>query len=124
MSKATGSAASAGTERRLALCRLGDIADGGSAAFEPVIGGRPRRLIAIRRDERVIVYDNACPHLGLPLDIVPGRFLEATGRHILCTNHGALFRIDDGFCVKGPCVGAALAAVAAEVTDGVVFIFI
>ena len=106
------------------LCRLSDIADGGSAAFEPVIGGRPRRLMAIRQGERVLVYENACPHLELPLDIVPGRFLDAAGAHILCTNHGALFRIEDGVCVKGPCVGGALARVASEVRDGLVAVFV
>lgn len=106
----------------LPLCRLDSIADGGSAAFEPEINGYPRRLMAIRRGGRVLVYANACPHLGLPLDIVPGRFLDAAGTHILCTNHGALFRITDGVCVKGPCVGAALTAVPAEVIDGLVLV--
>jgi nitrite reductase/ring-hydroxylating ferredoxin subunit len=111
-------------ERRLQLCRITDIAHGGSAAFEPVIGSQPRRLMAIRRGERVMVYENACPHLGWPLDIVPGRFLDAAGQHILCTNHGALFRVEDGVCVKGPCVGAALAAVPADVINGAVVIFL
>jgi nitrite reductase/ring-hydroxylating ferredoxin subunit len=108
--------------QRIPLCRLGDIADGGSAAFEPVIEGQPRRLMVLRRNARVIVYENNCPHLGWPLDIVPGRFLDAAGRHILCTNHGALFRIEDGICVKGPCLGAALAAVLAEVTDDLIVV--
>ena len=105
---------------RLQLCRLSDVADGGSAAFEPTINGQPRRLMAIRRGDRMFVYENSCPHLGWPLDIVAGRFLDSSGRHILCTNHGALFRIEDGVCVKGPCIGAALPAVPAEVTDGIV----
>jgi nitrite reductase/ring-hydroxylating ferredoxin subunit len=94
-----------------ALCRLDEIADGGSAAYEPMIGGRPRRLLAVRQGRRVFVYENRCPHLGWPLDIVPGRFLAADGRHILCTGHGALFRIADGHCVKGPCLGQALTPV-------------
>jgi nitrite reductase/ring-hydroxylating ferredoxin subunit len=106
------------------LCRLADIADGGSAAFEPVIDGRPRRLMTIRGGERVLVYENTCPHLGWPLDIVPGRFLDAAGRHILCTNHGALFRVEDGVCVKGPCIGAALEQVPSEVKDGLVAILL
>jgi nitrite reductase/ring-hydroxylating ferredoxin subunit len=112
------------TGRPLSLCRLGDIADGGSAAFEPVIAGQPWRLMAVRRGEQVMVYANACPHLGWPLDIVPGRFLDAGGTHILCTNHGALFRIADGVCVKGPCIGAALTAVPAEVLNDSVVILI
>ena len=116
--------ASAGAARRVVLCRLGDIADGGSAAFEPVIEGHPRRLMAIRRAAHVLVYDNVCPHLGLPLDIVPGRFLDRAGAHILCTNHGALFRIEDGSCLKGPCVGAALTCVSSAVVGDRVVIFV
>lgn len=109
---------------RLRLCRLSEVADGGSAAFEPLIDGVPTRLMAIRSGDRVVVYKNDCPHLGWPLDIVPGRFLDATGRHILCTNHGALFRIDDGVCVKGPCIGAGLAAVPCQVEDDAVVLFV
>ena len=36
------------------------------------------------------------------------RFLDRSGRHILCSTHGALFRITDGRCIKGPCLGASL----------------
>lgn len=107
---------------RVALCRLADIADGGSAACEAVIAGERRALMVLRRGPRVHVYENRCPHLGWPLDIVAGRFLDASGRHILCTGHGALFRIDDGRCLKGPCIGEALTPLAAGVEDGRVII--
>lgn len=64
--------------------------------------------MAIRSRQQVFCYINVCPHWGAPLDIVPGRFLDREGRHIICSTHGALFRIDDGRCIKGPCLGAAL----------------
>ena len=33
-------------------------------------------------------------------------------KHILCATHGALFRIDDGHCLHGPCLGRSLSRVA------------
>lgn len=112
----------AGRAVRLNLCRLADVADGGSAGFALEVAGRSHRLMLLRQGERIFAYDNTCPHLGWPLDIVAGRFLDASGRHILCTGHGALFRLADGVCVKGPCIGARLTAIAARVEDGTVVI--
>jgi nitrite reductase/ring-hydroxylating ferredoxin subunit len=102
------------------LCRLDDIPDGGSAGFSMAAtdGDEPLELMAIRRGNSVFCYVNSCPHWGSPLDLVPGRFLARDGRHILCTTHGALFRIDDGRCIKGPCLGAALRPVPCRVEDG------
>jgi nitrite reductase/ring-hydroxylating ferredoxin subunit len=99
------------------LCRLDDIADGGSAGFALPAGdgGEALRVMAIRRGGALVCYVNVCPHWGAPLDITPGRFLDRERQHILCSTHGALFRIDDGRCIRGPCLGAALAALRCRV---------
>ena len=89
------------------LCSLDDISDGGSAGFE--IAGT--MVMAIRQGDRVFAYVNSCPHVGTPLDMWPGRFLTKDGDYILCATHGALFRIEDGHCIAGPCAGLALKAV-------------
>ena len=89
------------------LCSLDDISDGGSAGFE--IAGT--MVMAIRQGDRVFAYVNSCPHVGTPLDMWPGRFLTKDGDYILCATHGALFRIEDGHCIAGPCAGQALKAV-------------
>ena len=100
------------------LCRLDDIPDRGSNGF--YTDGADRRLLymAIRRGNEVFVYENRCPHTGLPLDFQPGRFLATDGALIQCSNHGAQFRIKDGFCVSGPCQGDSLKAVKTEIRDG------
>jgi nitrite reductase/ring-hydroxylating ferredoxin subunit len=36
------------------------------------------------------------------------QFLSDDGRFIVCSTHGALFRIEDGHCLDGPCIGQAL----------------
>jgi nitrite reductase/ring-hydroxylating ferredoxin subunit len=104
------------------LCRLDDIAEGGSIGLSASIGGRARALMAVRQGDDVYVYVNACPHRGLPLDFKPGRFLTHDGEYILCSNHAALFRIEDGHCVAGPCKGAGLAPVQVKVREGEVFL--
>ncbi|MEX2450269.1 MAG: Rieske (2Fe-2S) protein [Rhodospirillales bacterium] len=104
------------------LCALTGIADGGSAGFEIVESGRSVRLLAVRRGETVYVYENRCPHRRLPLDFKAGQFLDAEKKHILCTNHIALFRIEDGFCIDGPCQGERLRAIPAAVHGDDVFV--
>ena len=107
---------------RVRLCRLADIADGGSQRFTAAVDGTPQALMAVRRGGDVFVYVNACPHIGAPLDFLPGQFLNRERSHILCSNHGALFRIEDGFCVHGPCNGKTLQAVRASVEGEEVFV--
>jgi nitrite reductase/ring-hydroxylating ferredoxin subunit len=90
------------------LCALADLASPGSARFEFEAQPHSNGFCVIRQGERVYGYRNACPHTGGPLDWVPGRFLNMEGDLIQCSLHGALFRIEDGFCVWGPCAGASL----------------
>ncbi len=53
----------------------------------------------------------------MPLDPVPDRFLDTKKQNILCSTHGARFRVEDGFCTSGPCYGEFLEAVRAQVND-------
>ncbi len=93
------------------LCRLEDIADGEAKGFTLGQGAAARDILVVRAGRRVFGYENRCPHQGLPLDWSPDRFIcEETGL-ILCANHGALFEIEDGTCVSGPCAGDQLQAV-------------
>ncbi|BAZ95304.1 uncharacterized protein FOKN1_2947 [Thiohalobacter thiocyanaticus] len=63
-------------------------------------------------------YINRCPHAGSPLDWMPDQFLSLDQRHIQCATHAALFTLDGGECVAGPCVGDRLTPVALELVDG------
>lgn len=104
------------------LCDLDDVEDGGSAGYVLDRDDRKVGVMVIRRGAAVYAYRNACPHIGTPLDFVPGQFLDVTRTHILCSTHGALFRIEDGYCISGPCAGGALVRVRAEIRDGAVYI--
>jgi nitrite reductase/ring-hydroxylating ferredoxin subunit len=104
-----------------ALCHLDDIPDGGAKGFGPPQGGFTG-LFAVRQGDAVVVYVNSCPHIGVPLDWAPDRFLTADGTRIICATHGAEFAIADGVCLRGPCFGEKLEAVKIEIRDGTVFV--
>lgn len=99
---------------------LEDIPDGGSAGADRDPSTGAFRIMLIRRSGRVWAYRNACPHRGLPLDPDNGRFLAPDGKSILCVNHVALFRIEDGACLDGPCGGKGLEPVPVTVNGGTV----
>ncbi|MFQ5783956.1 MAG: Rieske (2Fe-2S) protein [Alphaproteobacteria bacterium] len=105
---------------RVVLCRLDDIPSPGSKGF--AVGDAPprRKLFVVRDQCDVYAYENACPHSRGPLEWVADQFLSLDRRRIECSFHGAQFRIRDGLCVYGPCVGESLTPLKVAVNDGVV----
>ena len=107
--------------RERALCRLEEIPEGTARGFPPPPGGFTG-LVLLRQGETLRAYVNACPHLGIPLEPLPDRFLDGTGRYLVCSTHGARFRVEDGFCTRGPCAGDWLEAVPVRVEEGLVLV--
>jgi nitrite reductase/ring-hydroxylating ferredoxin subunit len=104
------------------LCRLDEIPDGMARGFELGAGTERLEIFVLRRGDALFAYRNECPHAGSPLDLLPDQFLSADRRHLQCHTHGALFRIEDGMCVSGPCLGRALLPVAVRVEEGVLLL--
>ena len=96
------------------LCHIDEIDEEGGKGFVFGEGMARREIFLVRAGGKVFGYENACPHLGSPLDFTPDRFLNAEGTHIICATHGALFEIETGHCVSGPCEGDRLRTI--EVT--------
>jgi nitrite reductase/ring-hydroxylating ferredoxin subunit len=99
-----------------ALCRLDEIEDGEGRGFEIGEGSEALSLFVVREGEAAYAYMNACPHQGTPLDWggfdgAGGRFVSEASGNILCATHGAEFRLEDGFCLLGPCAGYTLRGV-------------
>ncbi len=92
------------------LCTPQELAEGQSRGFER----DGRKLLALRKAGRVYVYVNRCPHRGIPLEWLPDQFLDASASLIQCATHGALFLLESGECVAGPCAGQSLQAVPCE----------
>lgn len=89
------------------LCSIDAIPEEGSAGFE--VNGQ--KIVAVKKQQKIFLYKNQCPHLGIPLEWVEHQFLDASGSMIQCANHGALFIIENGKCVSGPCSGRKLEAI-------------
>lgn len=100
------------------LCRLEDLADPGSLGISIGGGHWPLRVFVVRRGAEAFAYVNRCPHAGHPLDWLPNRFLNAEASLIQCASHGALFTLDSGHCVVGPCAGKHLIAIGVDVVAG------
>jgi NADPH:quinone reductase-like Zn-dependent oxidoreductase/nitrite reductase/ring-hydroxylating ferredoxin subunit len=103
---------------RQALCALDEIGDPGSRGFSYELGGETLQGFVVQRDGQLFAYRNSCPHTGAPLDWVDHRFLDRDEALIQCAVHDALFEIDSGLCVAGPCPGASLRVIDVEVLNG------
>ena len=108
------------SKRLIPLCHVREIPDPGSKGVSVQTGGGTLELFLVRRGPSVLAYRNRCPHTGSPFDWQPDRFLDATEYYIQCATHGALFRIEDGECLQGPCVGQYLTPTPVTVRKGVV----
>lgn len=100
------------------LCRADDIGEGMARGFVIGAGTARRDIVVVRSAGALRVYLNACPHQGTPLETFPDRFLNEDATLLVCSTHGARFRVEDGFCVSGPCAGKSLPAIACRIEDG------
>jgi len=96
------------------LCHINEIAEGKTRGFE--VAGL--NIIALKKDASVYLYVNRCPHLGLNLEFQPDDFLNYDETLIQCSTHGAMFTLDSGECVLGPCKGESLQPVSFTLEDG------
>ena len=100
------------------LCNIAELDDPGAKSFTIGEGLWPAAIFVIRQGEQVWGYVNQCPHAGHQLNWVGDRFLNRERDHILCASHGALFEIETGLCVGGPCPGERLQTVPLELEGG------
>ncbi len=98
------------------LCRVADIPDHGAIAVEVASSTGGFSLIVLREGAQVFAYHNECPHAGRQLDYVPGKFL-VKDRRLVCAAHGAVFAVESGACLGGPCRNG-LVRVPVQVHDG------
>lgn len=100
---------------RVRVVGVGQLAPGQSRAFEleqapePVAG-----FVLCHSSAGLVAYLNRCPHWSVDLDLGDGRFYAQDIDRIYCKNHGALFRVEDGVCDHGPCLGQSLVRCAVE----------
>ncbi|GAB4351123.1 MAG: Rieske (2Fe-2S) protein [Gammaproteobacteria bacterium] len=103
------------------LCKLEELVEQKTKGFDFEIDDSWVGLFVVHHEGEVYGYLNRCPHVGTPLNWVPDRFLDSEGEYLQCATHGALFRIEDGYCEFGPCAGESLSAATIVVRDGTVY---
>ncbi|WP_020558849.1 Rieske (2Fe-2S) protein [Thiofilum flexile] len=74
--------------------------------------------------DQYLAYKNHCPHQHLPLNWNPHQFLDKNNELIVCAMHLALFELETGQCVAGPCTGKSLTPLSIEIRDRVVWLSI
>lgn|SRR5690625_4135281 len=104
------------------LCKLDELEENAAKGFEVSVRGEPVRIFIARRGDRVYGYRNVCPHRGTTLDWMPDQFMDPERKYLQCATHDARFRVEDGYCVAGPCAGKRLTMVAVAVQDGAVIL--
>lgn len=98
------------------LCHLDELRDPGSRGFS--VNGE--KIFVVKQRNKIYVYRNQCPHIGITLEWVEDQFLDTSQSMIQCANHGALFVIESGLCVAGPCSGQSLTTLPFAINDGYV----
>jgi len=93
------------------------IVEPGSKGFS-LQGRAGADFFVVRKDGQVHAYRNRCPHTGAPLEWQPDQFLDIDNGFIQCALHGALFRVGDGFCLRGPCASQSLEGLPLKANDG------
>lgn len=83
-------------------------------SFKTKVKGRIFRGLVVRKNGRFYAYQNLCQHLPITLDLNDDKFFTHDKTHLQCHMHGAVYEIETGACVAGPCVGARLVSLELE----------
>lgn len=86
------------------ICSTNALNNGQSKGFS----AHEQDFFIVNDNDTFYVYLNACPHLGVNLHWQEDVFLDSDNELIQCATHNALFTIDSGECIYGPCQGEHL----------------
>lgn len=96
------------------VCRLDELPEGSSREFNL----QGTAIFLVNHQGKIRAFRNWCPHWGVELNLLPDAFFDRDRRHLICSNHGALFEPDSGHCIAGPCCGDDLLALPLTIRDG------
>ena len=103
------------------ICKLSDIDDGTAQGFDIELEKGTFAIVCARFGKRVFAYKNSCPHTGVNLEWLPNQFLDDTKQYFVCSTHGAMFEIENGYCITGPCQGDSLTPLVVKIEEGDIF---
>ncbi|KHO17457.1 Rieske [Acinetobacter baumannii] len=102
------------------ICMTEEVPEREARAFDTLQG---TTIFITQRDGSFYAYQNLCPHLQTELEYLENQFLDQDQEYIQCSTHGALFNVETGECISGPCLGDFLNKVEIKVhSDGGIYI--
>ncbi|MBV1914405.1 MAG: Rieske 2Fe-2S domain-containing protein [Pseudomonadales bacterium] len=104
------------------LCDEDAVPEGESRGFSLPGAKAEAAIFAVKKRGKLFVYYNSCPHTGVGLEWVPDRFLNYEKDLIQCSLHGALFEIDTGYCIHGPCARQSLRSMEHVIKNGTILV--
>lgn len=105
---------------QIPLCTLEQLRDKRSLGVEVDLGDVKQAVFVVLDGNTVRGYVDRCPHRGTPLAWTPDNYLDSSGEHLICATHGALFSIENGRCIAGPCQGDVLEPIEIAVSNSLV----
>tara|TARA_B100000780_G_scaffold153144_1_gene107039 strand:+ start:492 stop:851 length:360 start_codon:yes stop_codon:yes gene_type:complete len=105
------------TPQPTVLLNSHELEEGHSKGF--IINGT--NFFVLRHQGNLVAYLNSCPHRKVPLEWLPDQFLNADKQFIQCAAHGALFTIEQGLCISGPCHQESLTSLCVKERGGKVY---
>ena len=100
------------------LCKINELEENRAKGFSSTGDKEQHDVILIKRDGHIYAYQNHCPHTGVNLNWQPDEFMDLESFYLQCSVHGALFNVEDGLCVRGPCVNQSLMAISTQIING------
>lgn len=102
------------------ICMMEDIPEREARSFTLENGAQ---IFITQRDGHFFAYKNLCPHLKVELEFLENQFLDQEKQYIECSTHGALFMVETGECISGPCMGQSLTKIKIQVhSDGGIYV--
>jgi nitrite reductase/ring-hydroxylating ferredoxin subunit len=101
-----------------ALGKIDNLKELQAQGFDLAPPDETKRILIVKKHGEIFAYRNVCPHTSAPLNWYGDRFLDSEKKYLQCALHGALFRIESGYCIAGPCSGQSLATVCTKVING------
>lgn len=96
------------------LCKKDELPINSSKGFDIELDQKRLELFVLTQHDKITAYKNHCPHLGIQLNWQPDVFLSPDESTIQCSTHGALFTLEEGHCIAGPCSGQSLTPLVLE----------
>ena len=112
----------ASIQQQIYVCSIDEIQAAGCLVFEIPQLSESGQVFLVLNNDRIYAFVNRCPHTGITLNWQPNQFFDITNQLIQCATHCALFRIEDGLCVRGPCVGDKLQQLNIRLTDDQIYL--